>query len=362
MKKVWVILLLLWSASAQAEEVSPWHNIYAQVQQNYVYEISVEDLAAAALKGLHLIDKDLQTGNGSSRITLYYKGKVVKVLRKPENKNDARAWGNLSEQIIAAAEEKSPTARERDFEAMDVLAAEMVKILDKDSKFYGNIDEAQGVKQRNHRVFATRREGEALYIKIGAFNKQTLAELKKALSENNEAAYLVLDLKGCPGGMPGEAIAAADLFLDDGIIASAKGKNPQEETYYNASAGDEWLAKPVFTLVDGATASAAEILAAALQEQGRAKIIGTATKGKGSMQKLVGLPGGSVLAITNGFFMTPAANKIDGRGIRPDVCTFEMPESKDLNNLLQQQNGVCGAEEREEAELELKVVDFMWKK
>lgn len=362
MKKFLTVFLLLCSWTAKAEEADIWQNIYKNTTQDYVYDVTAEELAIAALKGLRLVDNNLQVGNDKSRMTLYYKGKVIKVLRKPEDKNDAAAWGSLSGEIIAAAEQKSPKAQERDFETIDLLAAAMVKILDKDSKFYGDIDQANGIMPRNRRLFAAREEKGALYVKIGAFNKQTLGNLKQALADYSNASALIIDLKGCPGGMPGEAIKAADLFLDSGIIASAKGKKPQEETFYNAQTDDLWAGKPIFILADAATASAAEIMAAALQEQGRAKVIGTATKGKGSMQKLIMLPGGSVLAITSGFFMTPAANELNGKGIVPDVCTFEMPESKDIANLLKQQNDVCLAEERDESELELKVSEFLLQK
>lgn len=358
MKKFFLCLFWLY-CGVFAKEASAWSNVFKEVIDSYVYHVEVEDLAVATLKGLQNVDKKLRVGNDSSRITLYYDGKVAKVLRKPDDEKDISAWGDMVNQFINAAVERSIVAAERDFEIVDVLALEMIKVLDKDSKFYKDIDEANNVGLRNKRTFASRNEDGIVYIKIATFNKQTLAELKKVLEENNNFKALIIDLRGCPGGMTGEAILAVDLFLDKGIIASTRGRNKNEETYYNAVDEKFWNLSPIFILVDGDTASSAEIFAIALQEQGLAKIIGTQTKGKGSMQRLIKLDTGSVLAVTNGFFYSPAANNLDGVGIKPDVCTFEMPENKDIANLLKQQNGSCMAENREDTNFEENVALFM---
>ncbi len=351
---LFVFLLLIPSVIFAKDEI--WGNFYKKIIDAYVYEVSAEDLVVATLKGLNKVDNKLRVGNDSSRITLYYSGKVVKTIRKPQDANDVAEWGNLTYQIIDAAVNSSSEASRRDFEVMDILAAEMVKILDKDSKIYANFDEVKGISGRNQRTFAARLENNILYVKIAAFNKQTLQELINALGNYEKANALVLDLRGCPGGMPGEAIMAVDLFLDTGIIISSKGKDITEETYYNADAELMWQGKKIFVLVDEETASSAEILAVSLQEQGRAKIIGTSTKGKGSMQKLIELPTGSVVAVTNGFFITPSGNELNGKGVIPDICTFEMPDDKNIDNLLKQQDGQCYAESRSDTELEMNIV------
>ena len=356
MKKYFIAFLLLFISFGAFAKDMVWRDFYEKIADAYVYDVSVENLAVATLKGLNNVDKKLRIGNDTSRITLYYKGKVVKTLRKPQENSDATEWGKLTEQIIVAAVDASSEASRRDFEIVDILAAEMVNILDKDSKVYANFDEFKGVNGRNKRTFAARLEDNVLYVKIVAFNKQTLQELTEALKNYENAEVLVLDLRGCPGGMPGEAIMAVDLFLDAGIIISSKGKDVIEETYYNADAKMLWQGKKIFALVDGETASAAEILAVSLQEQGRAKIIGTATKGKGSMQKLIELPTGSVVAVTNGFFIAPSGNELNGKGVIPDVCTFEMPNDKNIDNLVKQQDGQCYAESRSDSELEMNIV------
>lgn len=354
-KTLWLFVICL---MLPAKNGRAWGEIYQQIVDTYVYTTSAEDLAIAALKGLNKVDGKLNVGNDSSRITLYFDGKVVEVLRKPE-KNDYKKWGDITEKMIEAAIESSRKASSRDFEITDILAQEAVKILDKDSKFFANEDEAAFVNLRNKRLFAARVENEVLFLRVAAFNKQTFAEIKTALSEYSSAKALIIDLRNCPGGMPGEAIKTVDLFLDSGIIASSKGRSDTEETFYTADEDIIWKNKPIFILVDGETASAAEILAAAMKDQGLAQIIGTKTKGKGTMQKLIGLKTGAVLAITNGFFKTPSGKNIDNVAIRPNVCTFEMPENKNIENLLGQQDGVCLSENREDGVLEEKVAEFI---
>ena len=175
-----------------------WKDVYTQVSEAYVGKVSVENLAVAALKGLHNIDKEVTVANDSSYVTLYYKGKVAEALRKPREKNDAAAWGTLTEKIVARAAEVSALASEKDFKTEDVLAEAMVSVLDKDSKFYASMDDAVDFRARNHRVFAARAEGDLLYIKIKAFNKQTVKELINALSKFLWAKAIVVDLRGCP--------------------------------------------------------------------------------------------------------------------------------------------------------------------
>ena len=137
------------------------------------------------------------------------------------------------------------------------------------------------------------------------------------------------------------------MFLNEGIIASTKGKNRAEEVYYLADKNELFAGKPMVILVDGNTASAAEVLAVALQEQTRAKIVGTGTKGKGSIQKLINIyPDNGVLAVTNAFFVTPSGAEFNQKGIIPDVCTFG--EVKYMSD-----DKKCPAEGHETSEIEL---------
>ncbi|MCQ2741340.1 MAG: S41 family peptidase, partial [Alphaproteobacteria bacterium] len=281
---------------------------------------------------MNKIDKNLQVGNDNFRISLYYKGKLIQVLNKPKTESDVVAWGQLTENMVNEAIRVSPTAAEKGFLVDDVLAEGMVSVLDEASKYYRSSDEVGG-GGRNRRVFSVRDEEKFFYVKIKAFNKQTVTDLRKEFEKYDGKKGIVFDLRGCSGGMAGAAIEAADLFLDTGIICSIKDKNAAEQTYFVAEKGDIAKRNRIFILTDEKTASAAEIFAAALQEQSRAEIIGTLTTGKGSMQKLISVPNGGVLAVTNSFVFTPSGRQLNTVGIIPDICTFERNESANINAL-----------------------------
>lgn len=361
MKRVvfYVALLMMFQINICS---ASWKNVYQSVKDTYIGSVKIQDLASVTLKGLNKIDKDLHVGSGANSITLYYKGKVIDSVSTPEDENDASKWGEITQRFIDKAIEKSNKASENDFKIFDVTVQEIPKILDEDSKFFENVDEARGNNIKNKRVFGSRVEDNILIVKIVAFNKQTVVELKNSIEENLSADAVVIDLRGCVGGMSSEAIIAADLFLDSGIITSMQGKEQSEEIYYNAKEDNIWKNKPIFIFVDENTASAAEIFVAALKEQGIAKVIGTITKGKGSMQKLVVLETGSVLAITDSFFKTPSNNEIHHRGIIPDICTFEMSDNQNIDDLLKRNSADCYRENREETLLEYKIVLKMLKK
>jgi hypothetical protein len=341
--------------------LASWEDVYQNIQNTYIGKVEIEDLASAALKGLNTIDKDLNIGNGAKSISLYYKGRVIDSVSKPED-GDVVKWGEITRRFVDKAIEKSKKVAEKDFEVFDAMARAIPDVLDDDSKFFENIDEARGIVVRNKRMFAKRVMDNVLIVKIVSFNKQTVAELNKTIEEYQMAEAIVFDLRGCLGGMSSEAIKAADLFLDNGIITSMKGKDQFEEVYYTSKEDNIWKNKPVFIFVDGNTASAGEIFVAALKDQGIATVIGTLTKGKGSMQKLIPLETGSVLAVTDSFFKTPANNEIHYKGIIPDICTFELSDNQNIENLLNRKFDDCYRENREEALLEYKIVLKLLKK
>ena len=361
MKKIIFYVTLLALISVSDVVSASWEKLYQNTKDTYVGDVKIQDLATAALKGLNNIDKNLSIGSGVQSITLYYKGKVVYNVAKPDN-DDASKWGEITQRLVDKAIEKSAKASENDFKIFDAMASELPRILDEDSKFFENIDEAGGIAVKNKRVFGAKQEDNILIIRIVAFNKQTINEIIKITEENNMAEAIVFDLRGCLGGMSSEAILAADLFLDSGIITSIQGKDKSEEVYYTAKEDNIWKNKPVFILVDENTASAGEIFVSALKEQGIAKVIGTVTKGKGSMQKLIPLETGSVLAITNSFFKTPANNEIHHHGIVPDICTFELSDNQNVDDLLKRKYKDCYKQNREDMLLEYKIVSKLLKK
>ncbi|MEU7280818.1 S41 family peptidase [Streptomyces sp. NPDC045431] len=162
-------------------------------------------------------------------------------------------------------------------------------------------------------------------IKVAAFTKGTGERVRRAVREAPDGAGVVLDLRGSSGGLVSEAVSVASAFLDGGLVATYD-VHGEEKALYAQPGGD--TRRPLVALVDGGTMSAAELLAGALQDRGRAVTVGTRTFGKGSVQMPNRLPDGSVAELTVGHYRTPAGHAVDGRGITPDVTAAEGVEER----------------------------------
>ncbi|MEA3149550.1 MAG: carboxyl-terminal processing protease [Gammaproteobacteria bacterium] len=162
------------------------------------------------------------------------------------------------------------------------------------------------------------------YLRIAEFSEttgeDTLSALR-ALRKRNGAALkgLVLDLRNNPGGVLEAAVAVADAFLDSGVIVSAKGRTPESKFEMKATPGDELNGAPIVILVNGGSASAAEIVAGALKDHRRAKLMGRTTFGKGSVQTVMPLSGDRAIKLTTSLYYTPSGVSINHRGIAPDI-------------------------------------------
>ncbi|MGW1891716.1 S41 family peptidase [Streptomyces sp. NPDC002004] len=163
---------------------------------------------------------------------------------------------------------------------------------------------------------SVRRIGDAVLIKIAAFTKGTGERVRSAVHEAPPGDGILLDLRGNSGGLVTEATDAASVFLDGGLVATYDVHGEQRALH--ARPGGE-TRRPVVALVDGGTMSAAELLTGALQDRGRAVVVGTRTFGKGSVQMPSRLPDGSVAELTVGHYRTPSGHSVDGRGITPDL-------------------------------------------
>ena len=161
------------------------------------------------------------------------------------------------------------------------------------------------------------------YAWIGSFDENTAQDLATALvgldTENSPLRGLILDLRDNPGGLLSQAIQVADLFLDKGTIVSVKGRIKGNTREFEAHSGALRSSFPVVVLMNENSASAAEIVASALQENKRAIVLGRASFGKGSVQAVDVIGGGYGLKITIARYATPDGNLIQGRGVVPDV-------------------------------------------
>lgn len=173
-------------------------------------------------------------------------------------------------------------------------------------------------------------------FRISSFNQRTALSLKQDLQKVTEQnggplKGVVLDMRGNPGGLLDQAVAMSDLFMKDGPIVSTKGRSPLASQAYDAREGDAGEDLPVVVLVDGKSASAAEIVTAALQDSGRAVVVGTNSYGKGTVQTVIQLPNDGEMTLTWSRFHAPSGYALHGLGVLPTICTAdEMANSAKL--------------------------------
>ena len=143
---------------------------------------------------------------------------------------------------------------------------------------------------------------------------------------------LVLDLRNDPGGLLDAAVEVAGDFIDGGVVVTTRGRNGQDDHVYHApAAGDLLRGTPIVVLINSASASAAEILAGALQDHHRATVMGTRSFGKGSVQTIIPLEGQGALRLTTALYYTPSGRSIQGQGIAPDIVV-SLPKNQQVAN------------------------------
>lgn len=161
------------------------------------------------------------------------------------------------------------------------------------------------------------------YIWITNFRENTTDEVKKALADleknGDPLKGLILDMRDNPGGLLTQAVSVSDVFLTEGKIVSIRGRSEKEESVYEASMDKSESDYPVVVLINGGTASAAEIVAGALQDHNRGLVLGTTSFGKGSVQTVKSLRGGYGLKYTIARYYTPNGSSIQAEGIHPDL-------------------------------------------
>ena len=171
------------------------------------------------------------------------------------------------------------------------------------------------------------------YARIAQFNEKAADGLRGAISDlqvenGGRLPGMILDLRGNPGGLLTQSVEVSSVFLDGGEVVSTRGRRADDVNVFNAQKGQMAKNVPLIVLVDGASASASEIVAGALQDKGRALIVGTTTFGKGSVQDVIPLRGGrdGALKITTQRYYTPNGRSIQASGITPDIMISAIPD------------------------------------
>lgn len=187
------------------------------------------------------------------------------------------------------------------------------------------------------------------YARVSEFAGDTPASLKKALEDlkgqaGGKLKGLVLDLRNDPGGLLSAAVSVAGNFLPGGKVVTIKGRRDGDNVTYNVEKGATVLPDtPIVVLINGASASASEIVAGALQDRRRAKIMGTQSFGKGSVQTIIPLGGQGALRLTTALYYTPGGRSIQGQGIEPDIVVEAAKDQQVAGLVLPRESALHGA-------------------
>lgn len=186
----------------------------------------------------------------------------------------------------------------------------------------------------------SRLEGKVGYVRVSSFSEQTGPGISEAIEKLEEEAGgelqgIVLDLRNNPGGLLSQAIAVSDAFLEKGEIVSTRSRRPGDAQRFNARPGDVADGLPVVVIINAGSASASEIVAGALQDHGRAILLGTKSFGKGSVQTIIPLGGRGAMRLTTARYYTPSGRSIQAVGIEPDIVvpqarieSIDQPQSR----------------------------------
>jgi carboxyl-terminal processing protease len=187
------------------------------------------------------------------------------------------------------------------------------------------------------------------YVRISTFDERTPAELRAAVARLRQQAGgalagFVLDLRNDAGGLLDSAVEVSGSFLDSGTVVTTRGRESDENRVYDAPPnGDLIRGTPMTVLINGASASASEIVAGALQDNRRATILGTHSFGKGSVQSIIPIQGHGALRLTTALYYTPAGRSIQGQGITPDQLVTLPKDVQVANALITYESDLFGS-------------------
>lgn len=319
-KKFLLLLFFFLFSTPVFAQTDVIREVFSTLNQDYVNDVQNKDIALKGLQSLSTIDKNLTLTPKDNALILAYPQKKPQTFVFP-NKDDISSWTAFCKNVIRQACQASEKLETIDFELEDRFAAAVFEGLDGYSHYisvFGTDEEDKPFKIK--RPFASRVVDNILLIRVLTFKKDISQNVKDVVLECSKCAGIILDLRGNHGGFLNEAINIADLFLDEGIIAYTLSNENGVPEYFSAGKGDIALGKPLVILIDGNTASAAEVLAGALSEQNRAVLIGTKTYGKGTVQDVSKMDSDRAMAVTTSYFYTPSGLKIDKIGLTPQIC------------------------------------------
>ena len=340
------------------EKIDLLGEVLEKVQDEYVDEIDQAEVMDFAINGiLQSLDpysaymnpkifKEMQTETsgefGGLGIEVSMEGGVVKVISPIDDTPAARVGVKAGDYIVRINGEQ--VQGKTLMEAVNLMRGPVGSPIEitirrkglKKAKIFTIIREIIEIKS----VISKLIDNEIGYLRLRAFNENSSNQLKGEISKlekNNKLVGYILDLRNNPGGLLSQAVIISDFFLDDGEIVSTRGRKSRENRKFFAKKGDRIKGKPLIVLINNGSASAAEIVAGALQDQKRAVLLGEATYGKGSVQSIIPLRNKGAIRLTISKYYLPSGKSISEVGVTPDIRVEEEDEEFSINTITDNQ-------------------------
>ncbi|MFZ9668083.1 MAG: S41 family peptidase [Steroidobacteraceae bacterium] len=330
-----------------AAELRRLTEVFAQVQREYVDEVPDDKLVDSAVRGMlsgldshsAYLDRrefeDIRRGAAGNYpgigIEVSAENGFIKVQRPLEDSPAARAGIRAGDLILRIDGEPIGVNVADAIEQMRGPAGSLVRLTVRRAARDELVDVVlERARVEVHSVTGSRLDSRYAYLRIASFSDTTPADFRAVIarlrSELPELKGVVIDLRNNPGGVLESAVAVADAMLDQGNIVIARGRAADARFRMDAEPGQVLTGIEIALLVNGASASAAEIVAGALKDNGRALLVGRRTYGKGSVQSVIPLSNGHAIKLTTSRYATPSGTYINEQGIAPDV-TLAGPDS-----------------------------------
>ena len=340
------------------EKIDLLGEVLEKVQDEYVDEIDQAEVMDFAINGiLQSLDpysaymnpkiyEEMQTETsgefGGLGIEVSMEGGVVKVISPIDDTPAARVGVKAGDYIVRINGEQ--VQGKTLMEAVNLMRGPVGSPIEitirrkglKKAKIFTIIREIIEIKS----VISKLIDNEIGYLRLRAFNENSSNQLKGEISKlekNNKLVGYILDLRNNPGGLLSQAVRISDFFLDDGEIVSTRGRKSRENRKFFAKKGDRIKGKPLIVLINNGSASAAEIVAGALQDQKRAILLGETTYGKGSVQSIIPLRNKGAIRLTISKYYLPSGKSISEVGVTPDIRVEEEDEEFSINTITDNQ-------------------------
>ena len=340
------------------EKIDLLGEVLEKVQDEYVDEIDQAEVMDFAINGiLQSLDpysaymnpkiyEEMQTETsgefGGLGIEVSMEGGVVKVISPIDDTPAARVGVKAGDYIVRINGEQ--VQGKTLMEAVNLMRGPVGSPIEitirrkglKKAKIFTIIREIIEIKS----VISKLIDNEIGYLRLRAFNENSSNQLKGEISKlekNNKLVGYILDLRNNPGGLLSQAVRISDFFLDDGEIVSTRGRKSRENRKFFAKKGDRIKGKPLIVLINNGSASAAEIVAGALQDQKRAVLLGEATYGKGSVQSIIPLRNKGAIRLTISKYYLPSGKSISDVGVTPDIRVEAEDEEFSINTITDNQ-------------------------